>query len=59
MRPLLHIVFGVEEGEDRRRRAQRLLEAVVEVSELAHRIVELEEQDDERAEQAHGHAARA
>src|SRR5208282_429746 len=34
-----------------------LLEAVVEVSKLAHRIVELEEQDNKCAEESHGHAA--
>ncbi len=56
-RPLLHVVLRVEEAEDRSRSAHRLLEAVVEVGELAHRIVELEEQDDESAEEAHGHAA--
>ena len=55
--PFLHVVLGIEEGEDGRRCAHGLLEAVVEVGELAHRIVELEEQDDEGAEEAHGHAA--
>ena len=59
VRPLLHVVLGVEEGEDRRRCAHGLLEAVVEVSELAHRIVELEEHNDECAEDAHGHVAAA
>ena len=54
---LFHIVLHVEESEDGRRCAHGLLEAVVEVGELAHRIVELEEQDDEGAEEPHGHVA--
>ncbi len=57
VRLFLYVVFGVKEGEDRHGSAHRLLEAVVEVGELAHRIVELEEQDDESAEEAHRHAA--
>ena len=46
-RAFLHIVLGVEEGEDGRRCAHGLLEAVVEGCEFADRIVELEEGDDE------------
>ncbi len=42
-----HVVFGVHELENFRRRAQRLLKIVVEQRELAHRIVELEHGDDE------------
>ena len=53
----LDVVFGVEETEDRRRRAHRLLEEVIEVRKLTHRIVELEEQNNECAKHAHGHAA--
>ena len=54
--PLFYIILGVKKAEDRGRGAHGLLKAVVEVSELAHRIVELEEQDDESAEHSHGHA---
>src|ERR1035437_2875179 len=53
----LDVVFDVEEAEDGHGRAHGLLEAVVEVGEFAHRIVEPEEQEDERAEKSHGHAA--
>ena len=56
VRPLLHVVLRVEEAEDRNGSAHRLLEAVVEKCEFAHRIVELEEQNDESAEEPHGHA---
>ena len=57
VRPFLHVVLGVKEAEDGYGCAHGLLEAVVEVGELAHRIIELEEQDDESAEHAHGHVA--
>ena len=57
VRPLLHVVLGVKEAEDRNGCTHGLLEAVVEVGELAHRIVELEEQDNKCAEESHGHAA--
>src|SRR6185437_11086882 len=57
MRPLLHIVFGIEETEDRSRSPHRLLEAVVEIRKFAHRIVQLEQQEDKRTEQPHRHAA--
>ena len=54
---LAHIVLGIEEVEDGRGRAQRLLEVVVELPELAHRLVELEYRDDERQEHAFGEDA--
>src|SRR5208283_803855 len=41
-RPLLHVRFGIEEGEHRGRSAHGLLEAVIEESEPAEGIVELE-----------------
>src|ERR1700733_1775437 len=43
---LSHLVLGIHEAKDLRGSAQRLLEVVVEESELAHRIVELEHRDD-------------
>ena len=49
-RLLPDVVFGIHELENLRRRAQRLLEIVVEQGKLAHRIVELEHRDDESAE---------
>jgi len=54
---LFDIVLGIKEAEDGCRGAHGLLEAVVEVSGLAHWIVEFEEQDDEGSECAHGHMA--
>ena len=57
MLAFLHVVLGVEETKDRHGGAHGSLEAVVEVGELAHRVVELEEQNDKRAEHAHGHVA--
>ena len=56
VRPLLHVVLGVEEAEDGGGCAHGLLEAVVEVGELAHRIVKLEQRQDEGGEDADGHA---
>ena len=53
--PLLHVVLGIEESEDGRRGAHGLLKAVVEVGKLPHRIVELEEHEDECAEHPQGH----
>ena len=51
--------FAIEESEDGRRSAHGLLEAVVEKGKPAHRIVELEEQEDECAENAHASCGRA
>ena len=56
VRALLHVVLSVEECEDGSRCAHRLLEAVVERCELAHRIVEREKQDIERDKVADCHA---
>src|SRR5258708_100434 len=54
---LLHIVLVLQEAEDGARCAHGLLETVVEVRELADRIIELKEKDDEGTEHAHGHVA--
>ena len=43
--------------EDRRGSAQRLLKVVVELPKLAHRLVQLEDRDDERQEDAFGEEA--
>src|SRR5208283_378219 len=51
---LADIIPGVEKIEDRRRRAQRLLEVVVKLSELAHRLIKLEHSNDESQEHAFG-----
>src|SRR5262249_28310657 len=55
--PLAHFVRGIHEAEYFRRRADRPLEAVVEEGELADRIVELEDGNDENDEVTAGHAA--
>ena len=57
VRPLLHVVLGVQEGEDSGGRAHRLLKVVVELRELADGIVELEDGDDEGQEGAGGEHA--
>ncbi len=57
VRLFFNVVLVFKKSEDGARCAHGLLKAVVEVSELADRIVELEEQDDEGAKHAHGHAA--
>ena len=49
---LPHIVLGIKKLEDRRGSAQGLLEIVVEYPKLAHRLVQLENRDDEREEDA-------
>ena len=54
---LANIILGVKKIEDRRRSAQRLLEVVVELPELAHRLVQLEHRNDERQEHAFGEHA--
>ncbi len=56
---LAHIILGIEKIEDRRGRTQRLLEVVVKLPELAHRLVKLEDRDDERQEHALGEECRA
>src|ERR1700753_1398192 len=47
VRLLVNVVAGIEEVEDRRRCADGLLEVVVELRELAYRLVELEDRNDE------------
>src|SRR5579859_1756023 len=53
----LYVVLHVEESENGTGGTHGLLEAVVEVCELAHRVVQLEQHDDEGAKRADGHAA--
>ena len=54
---LAHFVLGVEEIENRRGGAQRLLKVVVEYPKLAHRLVQLEHRDNECQEDAFGEKA--
>ena len=53
-RLLRHDVFGVHKCEELRRRAQRLLEAVVEDGKLAYRVIHAEDCGHERNERSEG-----
>ena len=47
---LAHLVLSIHKAKDLRGRAQRLLKIVVEESEFTHRLVQLENRDDESEE---------
>ncbi len=58
-RLLADFVLRVQEVEDLLGGAQRLLEVVVELPELPHRLVKLENRDDEGDEEAFAEVCRA
>src|SRR5579883_1302047 len=54
---LLHLVLRIQEVEDLLRGTQRLLEIIVELPELAHRLIQLKDRDDEGNEKPLAHVA--